>query len=599
MPSVAQIDGLNIPGGAPAFTGLLDETYGSGAVAAFSIRQLKSGVTVAMRVRRDTNSGTGHDDEADVEWDTSFTTPRISLDSPISNASTGVTSSTLGEFCNAGTVGGTTYFNPDSLTQSGKLLCSSWKDQSGNSNHAVPSSAGQQPKLRDDVAGDDLVLLNGNPYLRRDANNTNFRLTTTLTNSDLDIWTTCAAFSAVSAFMETDGNDVLFIAQNDTASHTVRMGTPTYYIDGSSFTGTTRAQLLTAMGGFGNQALLNALDVDVSDAVYTEFGWSAVGIPLHEQQEILIFSTDKSGDRTDIEENINEEYLIYQPTDAPTSGLLYDYTGAAAAYSVRQLSDKAILCMRIRRDMGPGNPGDDDEINIGFDANGDLDTQAISDFCGTGTGWVTRWWDQSVNGNHADQPVGGTGSNGDQPQIYNGTAVITENGKPALDFSADYMATATDTTLSNGAYFAACVFNLDSSTSFNMIMGADKTGVARVAQFLRNFNGNFATVGFNSGGGNVRVDVSGSAASTQYLGIGQADGTNLNAFRTDSTGTDSGTSKTHTNVTTATKLAIGAQDYDGAVPMTGTMQEAILWPLDKSSNRTNIETDIDTYFSIT
>ena len=129
-----------------------------------------------------------------------------------------------------------------------------------------------------------------------------------------------------------------------------------------------------------------------------------------------------------------------QPTDQPTSGLLYDYgsatggTDAAAAYSVRQLSDKAVICMRIRRDMGAGNPGDDDETNIGFDANGDLDTQAVADFCGTGTGYVTRWWDQSVNGNHADQPVGGTGSNSFQPQIYNGTAVITENGKPALNF---------------------------------------------------------------------------------------------------------------------------------------------------------------------
>ena len=96
--------------------------------------------------------------------------------------------------------------------------------------------------------------------------------------------------------------------------------------------------------------------------------------------------------------------------------------------------------------MGAGNPGDDDEINIGFDANGDLDTQAIADFCTTGTGYVTRWWDQSVNGNHADQPVGGTGRNALQPQIYNGTAVITENGKPALSTNgSQYL---TDSTIS-------------------------------------------------------------------------------------------------------------------------------------------------------
>ena len=77
-------------------------------------------------------------------------------------------------------------------------------------------------------------------------------------------------------------------------------------------------------------------------------------------QEIVIWNADQEADsnRTAIEENINSEYLIYQPTTQPTSGLLYDYgsatggTDAAAAYSVRQLSDKAVLCMRIRRDMG-------------------------------------------------------------------------------------------------------------------------------------------------------------------------------------------------------------------------------------------------------
>ena len=113
MASVAEIDGLTISSG-PAFTGLLD-TY-TGAAAGYSVRQLKSGVTVAMRVRRDTAGGTGDDKEADVAFDTSLTDPAISLDSAISNASVGVTATTLGQFLNVGTVNGTTYTNPDSLT---------------------------------------------------------------------------------------------------------------------------------------------------------------------------------------------------------------------------------------------------------------------------------------------------------------------------------------------------------------------------------------------------------------------------------------------------------------------------------------------------
>ena len=137
---------------------------------------------------------------------------------------------------------------------------------------------------------------------------------------------------------------------------------------------------------------------------------------------MVIYNSDETSNRTGIEENINSEYLIYQPTDAPTSGLLADYTGAAAAYSVRQLSDKAVIALRIRRDS------DDEETNIGFDSNGDLDTTAIEDFCDTANGYVTRWWDQSTNGNHADQATDAS-----QPKIYDSTTgVITENGKPAL-----------------------------------------------------------------------------------------------------------------------------------------------------------------------
>ena len=72
-----------------------------------------------MRVRRDTG-GTGDDDEADIAFDTSLTDPTISLDSAISNASAGVTATTLGQFLNVGTVNGTTYTNPDSFHSSTK-----------------------------------------------------------------------------------------------------------------------------------------------------------------------------------------------------------------------------------------------------------------------------------------------------------------------------------------------------------------------------------------------------------------------------------------------------------------------------------------------
>jgi len=163
MASVAEIDGLTVPTGVPpAFTGLLD-TY-TGAAAAYSVRQLKSGITVAMRVRRET-AAAGDNDEADVAFDTSFTNPTISLDSAISNASAGVTATTLGQFLNVGTVNGTTYTNPDSLTVTASCLTDTWYDQSGNANHAEQTTYAVQPKIHDGTVDTDLILDNGKPAL--------------------------------------------------------------------------------------------------------------------------------------------------------------------------------------------------------------------------------------------------------------------------------------------------------------------------------------------------------------------------------------------------------------------------------------------------
>ena len=144
MPSVAQIDGLNIPGGAPAITA---------PVAAYSVRLLDSALGVptytgaAMRVRRETG-GAGDDDEADIAFDSGI----ISLDSAISNASAGVTATTLGQFINVGTVNGTTYTNPDSLTVTASCLVNTWYDQSGNGNDAEQTTQGSQPQIHDGTA---------------------------------------------------------------------------------------------------------------------------------------------------------------------------------------------------------------------------------------------------------------------------------------------------------------------------------------------------------------------------------------------------------------------------------------------------------------
>ena len=158
--SILDIDGVAVPSAIAA------------PAAAYSVRLLDTAVGVptytgvAMRVRRDTAGGTGDDDEADIAFDTSLTDPTISLDSAISNASAGVTATTLGQFLNVGTVNGTTYTNPDSLTVTASCYVDEWKDQSGNAYHAEQATHGSQPQIHDGTVNTDLIQENGKPALK-------------------------------------------------------------------------------------------------------------------------------------------------------------------------------------------------------------------------------------------------------------------------------------------------------------------------------------------------------------------------------------------------------------------------------------------------
>jgi hypothetical protein len=108
--------------------------------------------------------------------------------------------------------------------------------------------------------------------------------------------------------------------------------------------------------------------------------------------------------------------------------LLDDYPVASAGYSVRLLSNAyAGSAMRVRRAVAPF-----DETDIGFTAGGDLDEAAIVAFGGSDSLTVSVWYDQSGSSNDASQATATT-----QPQIYDGAAVITDNGKPAIYFTPD------------------------------------------------------------------------------------------------------------------------------------------------------------------
>ena len=105
-----------------------------------------------------------------------------------------------------------------------------------------------------------------------------------------------------------------------------------------------------------------------------------------------------------------------------TSKLLDTYSGAYAAYSLRKLSTTySGSAIRVRRSSDNG------EQNIGFNADGNLDTTALLSFVGSGTGFVATWYDQSGNNRNATQV-----SASNQPLIVNGGVLYTLNGKAII-----------------------------------------------------------------------------------------------------------------------------------------------------------------------
>jgi hypothetical protein len=103
--------------------------------------------------------------------------------------------------------------------------------------------------------------------------------------------------------------------------------------------------------------------------------------------------------------------------------LLDMHDGARFAYSLRKLNrDYNGPIVKVRRDS------DDAELDIGF-YRYTLDTQAISNFVGSGNGYVKTWYDQSNNGYHLQQT---TSSN--QPYIYSSGSLVVEGTQPAIYF---------------------------------------------------------------------------------------------------------------------------------------------------------------------
>lgn len=290
---------------------------------------------------------------------------------------------------------------------------------------------------------------------------------------------------------------------------------------------------------------------------------------------------------------------------APASSgnlILDSIPGALVAYSLRKLDkDYTGNVLTIRKDNG-------DTLNVGF--SGDyIDTVAIKNHCGTGAGdscRVRRWYDQSGNGRNLFQ-----GTTIYMPLIGVNGVLMRSNGDVCIDFVSSFLKpeageVKTQTSLT---YFFALVFDVEITNTMSPLV----------------LHTSIDTVGLNSiAFGPVTGQLTDEreawtrlSGATVY-GVGQtannvaADDYIYTYFAPNTSG---GVSKIYKNNSTLTLTTTAAGDFGdvaaprnfgrigantdlAAAPFNGKLYEIIAYASNKDADVNQINTNINTFYSI-
>ena len=257
--------------------------------------------------------------------------------------------------------------------------------------------------------------------------------------------------------------------------------------------------------------------------------------------------------------------------------LLDQYSGAAAAYSLRLLSSTYTGdAIRVRRSS------DNTEQDIGF-VSGQLDTSSLETFCSGTDGFVTKWYDQSGNGRDATQT-----NAANQPQIVSSGSVILENGKPAVQFIA-----TSDTSLFTSTITESLPVHVFATIRLDSILSSlphlyDTKGAGRM--FLRGyFNNNFQM--YN--GATISTPTNSGITGQSVLFDNLFNSTNSEFYLNGGLEASGNTGTLGVNGT----LYLGSRDATRN-NMDGFIKEFVFYPSDQSSNRTGIETNINAQYNI-
>lgn len=258
--------------------------------------------------------------------------------------------------------------------------------------------------------------------------------------------------------------------------------------------------------------------------------------------------------------------------------------GAAAAYSLRKVSASYTGSAIQVRVNTTGQP----TYDIGF-VDGELDVATLESRCAGGlNAFVTTWYDQSGNGNHATQATSES-----QPQIVSGGVVIIDSGKPALDFDGyDDVMDLPDIPVSlPSLYFAIRPKNifLPRERNGGIVSLTNEPVLNNHFTGVNSFNDDW----YDSFYSTERVLLAdNSVPKVSYIGVLKRTNSQLSA-RLNNVDINSVSVGLDTDVS----IRYIGSDPSNGFPSSHRYQELILYPTDQGTDGRNIETNMNQYYN--
>jgi hypothetical protein len=220
---------------------------------------------------------------------------------------------------------------------------------------------------------------------------------------------------------------------NDLSGLSISTGTlsPSFNAATTSYT-VTEALGVSSVTVTPTIAAGNAKGVTVNGVAVTS-GSASQSIPLTNVTTVISIVVTA-------QDNSTKTYTVIVTSPANIN-LVPVTTNAAVAYSLRKLATSYLHAaitppaavagftnatsplVRVQRSSDNG------QLDIGYTANGDIDTATLKSFASAGDAFVTIWYDQSGNNRDASQNTAAS-----QPRIVHAGVVERKNGRPTVYF---------------------------------------------------------------------------------------------------------------------------------------------------------------------